>query len=490
MSINSALFAGTSGLLANSGALASISDNIANVNTTAYKRAITSFVPLIEDDLSTIVYSAGGVRSNTRQLVQQQGIIASANTATDLAINGSGFFLVTNDTNVTSQTDYFLTRAGSFAPDQDGFLRNTAGLYMQGWPADENGDIRTDPSDATLLETININAIGGAAEATSKLQFNANLDSATPGDAAIDASYTIGSMSQFLRTAAGTNPPAGAVEPHFSSDVQVFDSLGNLRNVTLAFRKLAVNSPADPGADVAPNNWRLEVFANPPSQIDNDGTVPGSAAGDGVLFTGQLAFRTDGQLDIANSQFSNTDADGFPQIVIDASDAVAATGPQWDYSAGAARSVIDLGFFGSNSAGGLTQLRAESSVSSTSVNGSRFGTITGVEVDQQGFMKAKFNNGIIKTIYQIPLATVPNPNGLSAEPGGAYSISLDSGEFTLKQPGIAGSGLISPQSLEASTVDLATEFTGLITTQRAYSAASKIITTADEMLEELIRMKR
>jgi len=113
-----------------------------------------------------------------------------------------------------------------------------------------------------------------------------------------------------------------------------------------------------------------------------------------------------------------------------------------------------------------------------------------VEVDDQGFVYAKFSNGIIRKTYQVPIATFVNPNGLNVEAGGAYSVTPDSGGFTFNVPGTAAAGTIASSTLENSNVDLATEFTSLITTQRAYSASSKIITTADEMLDEAIRMKR
>lgn len=471
MSINSALFAGTSGLLANSGALAAISDNIANVNTVGYKRAVSTFDPLVEDNLSTISYSAGGVKAGSRQLITQQGVLAAANSSTDLGINGQGFFLVTPRPDDPDEVNFLMTRAGSFTPDEDGFLRNSAGLYLQGWPADENGEFNTNPSDLTLLSTVNVNAIGGAAGATTKLQFNANLDSETVGTDL--TGYAVGDLAQ------GHRGVIGAPQPDFDADVQVFDSLGNLRTLTLLFVK------DDMTAGAGPNTWTFEVIVNPATQLEA-GTHT-----EGVVLSGELVFRTDGQLDLAASTFSNVDANGFPVISIAESTAVPAAGTaQWAVGNGAATSTIDLGFFGTNSAGGLTQLRASSSVGSTSVDGSRFGSVTGVEVDEEGIIRARFNNGIVKSIYQIPLATVPNPNGLAKESGGAYRASRDSGAMTFKQPGVAGAGSISSNSLESSTVDLAAEFSGLITTQRAYSAASKIITTADEMLEELIRMKR
>src|SRR4051794_8111695 len=151
MSINSALLAGVSGLVANSSALAAISDNIANVNTTAYKRNQVSFGTMVTSQAVKGEYSAGGVQGNSHSFVSQQGLIQSAASATDLAVSGDGFFVVS--TSATSAASEF-TRAGAFTPDAAGFLVNDAGLYLQGWPVQANGTFATDPSDLSKIGPI------------------------------------------------------------------------------------------------------------------------------------------------------------------------------------------------------------------------------------------------------------------------------------------------------------------------------------------------
>ena len=123
-------------------------------------------------------------------------------------------------------------------------------------------------------------------------------------------------------------------------------------------------------------------------------------------------------------------------------------------------------------------------------NGTALGNLTNVEIDEDGYVTALFDNGVTRRIAQVAIATFPNPDGLEAVDGNAWRLTTDSGGFSLKAPGEGGAGDIAPSTLEASTVDLSTEFTDLIRTQRAYSACSKIITTADEMLQELLDMKR
>ncbi len=124
------------------------------------------------------------------------------------------------------------------------------------------------------------------------------------------------------------------------------------------------------------------------------------------------------------------------------------------------------------------------------VNGTPFGSLASVDVDNDGFVTAIFTNGLTRKIYQVPLATFGNEDGLLAEQGGVYRLGPGAGALSMRGAGVAGAGQIKSHALESSTVDLAEEFSNLIMTQRAYSASSKIITTADEMLDELIRLKR
>ena len=143
------------------------------------------------------------------------------------------------------------------------------------------------------------------------------------------------------------------------------------------------------------------------------------------------------------------------------------------------------------SAGGLTQYDTNSSrPGSTVTNGTAFGNLTNIEIDDEGFVTAIFDNGVTRRIAQVAIGHLPQPGQPDRGVGNAFQVSQGSGTFNLKAPGTGGAGLIGASQLEASTVDLSPEFTGLITTQRAYSASSKIITTADEMLAELISIKR
>ena len=147
---------------------------------------------------------------------------------------------------------------------------------------------------------------------------------------------------------------------------------------------------------------------------------------------------------------------------------------------------LDMGKAGTNE--GLTNLSGDFNTSYIRQDGAKFGSYSGVQIDESGVVTALFDNGETRPIAILPLATFANPNGMEALTGNAWIETDSSGQALLKRAGTNGAGEISSNALESSTVDLATEFSNMIVTQRAYSAATKIITTADEMLDELTRM--
>lgn len=596
MSLNSAMLAGVSGLAANSAALAAISQNIANVNTVGYKRTASEFQTLVNSQsASGGSYSAGGVTTNTRSFIGQEGQLQRTSESTDLAVSGQGFFVTTTQAEGVGATDSRLfTRAGAFRVDKQGYLKNSAGLYLQGWPVDSNGEIATDPSDLSRLRSINIGSVGGTAEPTTRVQINANLRStqvATPAGSAstytepsnpvtatdhtvdvkyepvrdplvaggyVPNQYTVkiksgtqtatglatfdpatgnitaltmnapnnGTITPVGTTALTFTPATGApftmnlsdiglatniaatqkydpksnsmaeynadddaptgVKPDFKMNIPVSDSKGGQRNLEIRFLK-----------SDEPNIWYAEVVAVPAEDV-----VTGGAYANGQIKTGKIAFTPSGRLDVETMQnwpagtglfddptqatlnFGESD----PTQVIDPLVAADNYLVKWADGLGIAAQTVTLDL--NTSAGGLSQLNTASVVQSTVTNGTAFGNLSDITIDEGGFVTAVFDNGVMRRIAQVAIATFPSPDSLKEVSGNAYSVSLQSGTFNLKAAGTGGAGTIAAQQLESSTVDLSAEFTGLITTQRAYSASSKIITTADEMLAELINIKR
>lgn len=484
MSINSALLAGVSGLTANSAALAAISQNIANVNTVGYKRTAGEFQTVINSQSQGAGYSAGGVLATARHFTSQNGQLQRTTSNTDLGISGQGFFVVTERPENLQVTDSRLfTRAGAFRVDNLGYLRNTSGLYLQGWPVDSDGNVASDPSDLNRLRTINVGSVGGTAEATTRVQLNANIKSSqTVSSEAVDAAAVPVGANAYdpaTNSMAMWDPETGAgVKPDFELTIPVSDSKGGQRTVALSFLKSTV-----------PNQWYAEIRAIPASDV-----VTGAGLTNGQLKSGLLAFTQDGRLDVAAMTALGASA-LFPDVTaaslsFGASDAAAPGAGQANWAPGLGIDNQLLTFDLTAATGGLTQYDSASVVQAVLTNGTAFGNLSEVKIDETGFVTAIFDNGVTRKIAQIALATFPSPDSLSQTSGNAYRVSQGSGTFNLKAAGTGGAGMIGSSQLEASTVDLSAEFTGLITTQRAYSASSKIITTADEMLAELISIKR
>lgn len=484
MSINSALLAGVSGLTANSAALAAISQNIANVNTVGYKRSAAEFQTVINSQVSGAGYSAGGVLASARHYTGQAGQLQRTTSNTDLGIAGQGFFVVTEKAENLQVTDARLfTRAGAFRVDNLGYLKNTAGLYLQGWPVDSDGNINADPSDLNRLRTINVGSVGGTAEPTTRVQLNANIKSSQDVSAeATDAAAVPPGANAYdpaTNSMSMWDPETGdGVKPDFELTIPVSDSKGGQRTIALSFLKSTV-----------PNQWYAEIRAIPESDV-----VTGAGLTNGQLKAGLVAFTQDGRLDVAAMEALGAaalfDDPAAATLTFGASDSAAPGAGEFNWAAGLGIDDQVLAFDLSASAGGLTQYDSASVVQAVLTNGTAFGNLSEVKIDDTGFVTAIFDNGVTRRIAQIALATFPSPDALLESTGNAFRVSQGSGTYNLKAAGTGGAGTIGSSQLEASTVDLSAEFTGLITTQRAYSASSKIITTADEMLAELISIKR
>ncbi|MBP9756363.1 MAG: flagellar hook protein FlgE, partial [Phenylobacterium sp.] len=450
-------------LVSNSSALAAISDNIANVNTTAYKRNQVNFANVVTAQAVKGRYSAGGVQAVTRQFVGQQGLITSASSPTDLGISGDGFFVVTQKANgLTAADNRAFTRSGSFSVDADGFMVNDAKLYLQGWPVEDDGTIDVNPSDLTKLKPINVKNLGAAVRPTSNVVINANVDKRLP-TAQVDLT-AYDPTAQATSMAGYADDQNTIYKPDFTIEMNVVDSTGGSHKIAMSFIH-------DPNVT---NEFRAEIYAIPGDEIDDGSTS-------GLISSGTVRFTANGAFDKDNSTvFGALGAD--PQIVLGDSDAGAS--PAW---------ATNLGITGQTINFDLTRLASRpetSSVTQVNSDGASVGNVVGVEVDENGVVSAIFDNSEIRQVAKIALATFPNPDGLTPVSGNAYRPTIQSGEFVLKEPTVAGAGQIAASTLEASTVDLSAEFTGLISTQKAYSASSKIITTADQMLEELINIKR
>jgi flagellar hook protein FlgE len=466
MSLYGAMIAGVSGLKAQSTNLATISDNIANLNTTAYKRTQADFSTLVTGVGNTYDYSAGGVRTQAKPLVDQQGVLQASQRPTDVAILGNGFFVVNTSAAGAPTGEQVYTRAGGFTEDSTGQMVNSAGYYLQGWALDQQGNI----SNVNQIQTVSVGTLNGVAVNTAKVDVGINLNSqetpdatAVPADFGAPGNFTV--LNNMANNAA-TNTPA------FQRQVRIYDSLGTPHDLNMSFVKLA---PATSG------QWGFTVAA-PATDVSAANMPAGAAGANSVVAYGTLTFNGDGSLGSVNT------------IANDGTPAWAAAGAtntaQIAWANGANNSTIDLNFGTANKTDGMTQFASAYNVAFTNQDGAPVGLRTGVFIDQDGFVTATFSNGAVRKIYQLPIATFADPNSLRARNGNAYQQTTQSGEFNLRVANTGGAGRIEPSSLEGSNVDLGQEFTNMIITQRAYGANAKTITTADEMLQELMQIKR
>jgi flagellar hook protein FlgE len=244
MSLSGALSSAISGLAAQSTALSMISDNISNADTTGYKTTSAMFDDLVTASSSATAYSSGGVTVSGLANITQQGLLSSTTTATNVAIQGSGFFAVTD---ALSNGSTYYTRNGAFTTDSSGYLVNN-GYYLEGWRTDTSGNIVGSES-ASNLEPVDTEVAATSASASTKTTFDANL----PADAAVGDTYT--------------------------SSMTVYDSLGNPASIQVTWDKTASNT------------WTA-TLASPTSTSDTSTTTGSITSGSPIT----LNFGTDGTL--------------------------------------------------------------------------------------------------------------------------------------------------------------------------------------------------
>ncbi|WP_404339761.1 flagellar hook protein FlgE [Sphingomonas sp. MMS12-HWE2-04] len=413
--------------------MATVADNITNINTVGYKGVEAQFKTMVTDGRAKSNYSAGGVVAAPVTQISKQGLLQASGSSTDLAIDGGGFFVTRTASNGGGDVAY--TRAGSFKPDEEGFLRNPAGLYLYGWRLDAEGNY-TNTGNINQLEPVRVSDLTGTATPTTRVQARMNLQSTTEN---YTGAYTAGDMAK------------GTVTPQFTRSFAVYDSQGGSHQVTMGYIKTGANT------------WQSEIFSNPATDV---------TATDGLLASGTLKFNPDGSLDKSGST-------------------AALFGPlNVTYTNAAASVPITLALGSDDGIDGLTQFGTESSLISSNVDGGMLGNLSSIEISKTGTVNAIFDDGTTRAVFQLPIATFQNPDGLTRISGNAYTVSKGSGGVTFNEPGQLGAGSLASNSLEASTVDLAGEFTNMIRFQRAYSASSKIITTVDDMLREVSDLKR
>ncbi len=423
MGLSSTLYTGISGLQANSEAMSVTGNNISNSNTIGFKSSSTMF----SDALSASISSSSGTAQVGRgtqianiKTTFSQGSFQKSASSTDLAIEGNGFFMLSNE----GSSETFYTRNGSFSFDPNGYLISAEGYRVQGKGFDNNGTLLGgDPTDIRVDVNSQI-----PARQTRELTLKTNLDSGSTQKDPFDI----------------TDPTETS---NYSTSTDLFDSLGNKHTATTYFVK------------TSPLTWEWHTVVNS-SELSAAAAGPNSLTEVG---TGTLTFDNEGKLLSGGTASTNAGT------------------LAWDNGADTSQQ-INMNF-------NTTQFNSSSIVISQDQDGYAPGEVTKVSIDNDGTVIASYSNGEKINIARLTLATFTNPEGLSKEGGSLYSSTANSGSASV---GVAGAsqGKIYTNSLELSNVDLAQEFVNLITIQNGYSASSKVITTTDEMLQELINLKR
>ena len=428
MSLISSLYTGTTGLETNTQDLSIIGDNIANANTIGFKESRAAF----EDQLSQQLLGAGqvglGAKLQMSQRIFTQGSLTSTGIATDLALEGPGLFAVKGTHNGVTST--FYTRDGKFQQDKDGYLSNLEGLRVQGYQADSTGTITGQIGDL---------AIGGQQanpKATDTVTLKANLRA--------DVSVL----------PAAWDPLSPSTTSNFSTGVAVFDSLGAQHQMSVYFRKTADGA------------WDWHGLVD-------GGEVQGGTKGTAIeIASGTLSFDSKGALS-AFTQTSNFNPNG-------------AVNPQpLNFNFGDPTSVS-----GGTGLAGVKQSASDSAVTFTQQNGYTSGQLSGMRIDTSGNITGAFTNGQTRVLGQVAVASFSAPDRLERAAGNLLAETANSGNASFGTAGTGGRGSVSGGALEQSNVDLATEFVRMIAAQRGFQANSKTINTADQLLQELIQLKR
>jgi flagellar hook protein FlgE len=429
-----------SGLSAQSGAFGNISDNIANSQTDGFKRIDTNFQDYLTSSTAT-ENTPGSVVAQPAYANNVQGTITQTDSPLNMAISGAGFFAVskangTNGNQATFQAQQYFSRDGDFATNSQGYLVNGAGEYLDGWLTDPT----TGQINRTGVTPIQVTQSSFNPLPTNNVQLAANLP-ATP--------------------AAGTATAASPV----SSEITVYDALGTAHNLVFNW------------SQNASNDWTVSVNAP-------DATTPAIGTADiqfGPTTSGNpVGAGTVGQIGSTTGTITSSGyASGQPATM------------SMTVDFGSGTQTINVGFGNYGSSAGLTQFAGTTyNLQSINQDGVPPGSYSGVSIQKDGSVVVSYNNGQTRTIAQVPIATFNDPNALQRQDGQAFTPTGASGAAIINQANSNGAGNLVLGAVEGSNVDIASQFSHLIVAQQAYTANTKVITTANAMLQSTINMQQ
>jgi flagellar hook protein FlgE len=538
------MWSGVTGLLAHGDKMGVIGNNLANVNTIGYKSARMDFEDLLYTNIGTAAGNeqlGQGVRTESILSDFTQGGFQTSNEATDMAIAGSGFFTVRDRFN---QATYY-TRAGNFRFDNNGFLVDPHNYAVQGWQVDTaslraeraNGQTITRVPTKGAVTDVRLDTLALAAQPTNTVTLISNLDPSTPSKSTSSTNPFFSLFQNYnYNPARPTDNPLPDTSFGFQNTLKVYDQRGGSHDLTVYYDKVS-----DVGGK---EYWEYMVTCNPQEDgrvFDINGVQQSmvSNSKSGVLMLGTMVFNDSGVLQNLTSYTLNSSSlanpvsnlsdwtqakisgSGYPLFTANfrsvsgantpmASNAVSmslnfglrSTSTVWN-SAATDASMIGLSHL-SNAAYlqgfdpatdmlnnlHTTNFAAASSPLFISQDGYPPGTLQGVSVSSDGVLTGRYSNGQTQELYVISLADFASPWGLKRDGGNLFSQTRESGDAVVGRANTGRLGSIASNSLETSNVDMAREMVEMIQTQRGFQANSKVITTADTMLSEVIQLKR
>ncbi|MDR0526862.1 MAG: flagellar hook protein FlgE [Spirochaetaceae bacterium] len=464
------LFSGVSGLQNHQTRMDVVGNNIANVNTTGFKRGRVNFQDMIYQQIGGAARpneEVGGVNPKEVGLgmtiasidtIHTQGSLQSTGNQTDIAINGQGFFVLAEGQNK------LYTRAGAFSLDRDGTLVDPSnGMKVQGWMAETvNGQTLLEVSRDVGDLTIPVGSKDPARE-TSRILFACNLDKRMP-------EIPEGAGEDIIR--ANT----------WNTQIKIFDSFGSDHTLQASFTRV-------PGTA---NSWTVTVAVDPQAAVATNTAVglgaQAPAAGGAATFTVQ--FTNNGTiLSAADGEGNVSGGEGGGPVTMNVAYDVPATDPGADGAPVRQMFTLDMGDVGTFTRA-LTQFAESSSSKAVEQDGYAMGYLENFKIDSSGIITGIYSNGTNRTIGQIALATFANQGGLEKAGETNFRVSNNSGNANIGPSGVAGKGKIIAGTLEMSNVDMADQFVDMIVTQRGFQANSRTIQTADQLLQELLTLKR
>jgi len=461
------LFSGVSGLQNHQTRMDVIGNNIANVNTTGFKRNRVNFQDIFYQQLQGAARpteTLGGINPKEIGLgmsvasidtIHIQGILQTTAVPTDLAIQGMGFFIMDDRGNE------LYTRAGTFALDEQGTMVNPAnGMKVQGWMTQEvDGTHILDVSRSIENLIIPVGA-KDPARATTLVNFACNLDKRTP------------------------EVPDGATnlqqrEGKWSTQQKIYDSFGDVHDLVVEFSRV-------PGVT---NSWMATVSVDPQNATPTNasaglGAAP-PAVGGPAIFT--INFSNQGTLLSAVDAAGNESADG--RVIMNVAYDVQSATPEDDGALVRQNFQLNLGTVG-GLVNSVTQYAEKSSTKIFEQDGYSMGYLENFKIDTSGAITGIFTNGTNRVLGQVAMASFSNQGGLEKAGDNTFRRTSNSGLADIAPSGIAGKGKIIAGALEMSNVDMADQFTDMIITQRGFQANSRTIQTADQLLQELLTLKR